>query len=174
MTKQDIQQLPEYFDRYIHAAPDMPLTQALETTGNPALMIPLAQLAALGTKTYAPGKWTIPDIVQHLIDTERVLSYRALRLARNDRTPLPGFEQDLFAEYAQATDRSLNDLLQEWRLVRESSKALFWSFSPDMYQRKGICSGMEIAVLSLGYVIAGHPVYHWKIVQERYLPLLQQ
>lgn len=172
MTKSDITVLPQFFDRYIHLAPDIDLVDALTQTASFGQLLPLETANTLGDRIYAPGKWTIRDIVQHLIDTERIMAYRAMRLARTDQTPLPRFDEELFGQTARANHRSLPDLYDEYELIRQSTMALFRSFDGEMLVRTGICSNQTISVLSLGYVLVGHPIHHANVIQERYMPML--
>lgn len=118
---------------------------------------------------YAEGKWTIKDILQHLIDSERVFAYRALRFARKDFTPLPGFDENDFADTAEGAKRSIRDLLTELAIVRESSLCLFKTFSDETLLLKGIASNNEMSVRALGFVIIGHQNHHQRIFEERYL-----
>lgn len=118
---------------------------------------------------YAEGKWTIKDILQHLIDTERVFAYRALRFARKDNTPLPGFEENYYAKVAEGCKRSIRDLLTELAIVREATLCLFRTFSDETLVLKGIASGREMSVRALGFIIIGHQNHHQRIFQERYL-----
>jgi len=118
---------------------------------------------------YAKGKWTIKELIQHLIDTERVFCYRALCFARNEKTSLPGFDQDVFVEYAHANERNYQDLLDEMSVVRKSTIQLFKSFSDEDLQRVGVGSDREMSVRAAGFIIAGHQNHHLKIIQERYL-----
>ena len=118
---------------------------------------------------YAQGKWTIKEIIQHIIDTERVFSYRALRISRNDKTPLPGFDENDFVENTNANDRHLQSLLTELSIVRQSTLALFKSFSHEQLKRIGIVSNNEISVRAIGFIIIGHQNHHKKVFQERYL-----
>ena len=118
---------------------------------------------------YAVGKWTIKDILQHLIDSERIFAYRALRFARKDATPLPGFTEDDFANEAGGSQRSIRDLLTELAIVRESTLALFRTFSDEVLKRRGEASGTEMSVRALGFVIIGHQNHHQRIFEERYL-----
>lgn len=119
--------------------------------------------------SYAPGKWTIKDILQHLIDTERVFNYRALRFARRDLTPLPGFEEDDYAVAAFGSKRSIRDLLTELAIVRESTLCLFKTFDQETLLLKGTASGREMSVRALGFIIIGHQNHHQQIFQDRYL-----
>ncbi len=118
---------------------------------------------------YAEGKWTIKDIIQHLIDSERIFSYRALRIARNDQTPLPGFEENDYADVAHANTRNLQSLLTEFATLRQSNIFLFKSFSDEELKRRGVASGNAISARALGFIIIGHQNHHQRIFQERYL-----
>lgn len=118
---------------------------------------------------YAEGKWTIKDILQHLIDAERVFAYRALCFARNDKTELPGFEEDDYVVEANANKRSIQDLLTEILIVRQSSLALFKSFNDEQLLRKGIASNNSMSVRALGFIIIGHQNHHQRVFEERYL-----
>ena len=118
---------------------------------------------------YAEGKWTIKEVLQHLIDAERVFSYRALRFARKDTTPLHGFDENLFAENSKASGRNWSDLMEEFKYVRRSSELFFRSLDEDQLEASGISSGSPIYVRALGYIIIGHPLHHQKILRERYL-----
>ncbi|HEY6083528.1 MAG TPA: DinB family protein, partial [Chitinophagaceae bacterium] len=113
MKRSAIKPMPEFFDQYINLIDDIELKEAFEKSLLDIHNIDRAAMEAIGDKTYAPGKWTIRDIFQHIIDTERVMSYRALRFARNDKTPLPGFDQDLFTAEAKAGKKTVSALLDE-------------------------------------------------------------
>jgi hypothetical protein len=170
MKKSEIPRMPQFFDRYINLNPDdADVLTALTDTATIAQLIDPAQLTALGDYVYAPGKWTVRDIVQHVIDTERIMAYRALRIARHDETALPGFDENLFAANARATRRPLADLLAEYAVVRQGNLALFGSFNEATLLRSGLCSGQAISVLALGFVLAGHVRHHVRIIRERYL-----
>ena len=118
---------------------------------------------------YDEGKWTIKEIIQHLIDSERVFSYRALRISRNDITPLPGFDEISFVENTNANDRSLQSLLTEMAVVRQATLSLFASFSEAQLTRMGTASNHVISVRAIGFIIIGHQEHHQKIFTERYL-----
>lgn len=118
---------------------------------------------------YAEGKWTIKDILQHIIDAERIFAYRALRFARNDKTGLPGFEENSYADEADGNKRSIQVLLTELAVVRQSTLSLFKSFSQEELLRSGIASGNPMSVRALGFVIIGHQNHHQRIFKERYL-----
>lgn len=173
MKRSDIHPLPEYFDRYINLAPDVDIVNALEKTATVFSAEELEKVRALGASVYAPGKWSMKDIIRHLIDTERIMAYRALRFARKDSTLLPGFEENEYAVTAEANSSNLDDLLEEFVQVRKSNIYLFKSFTDEMQQQKGVCFKREISVLGLGFVLAGHPIHHVNVIRERYFPLLQ-
>jgi hypothetical protein len=119
--------------------------------------------------TYAPGKWTIKQIIGHLVDSERILTYRALRIARGDTTPLPGFEQDDFVRTAASNGRSLPVLIDEFRSVRQSTLALFNSLPSEAWMRQGSVSDWNLSVRGIAFTTAGHELHHAKILRERYL-----
>jgi len=118
---------------------------------------------------YAEGKWTIKDIIQHIIDAERIFGYRALRISRNDQTLLPGFEENDYVENTDANGRSIQELLTEFSAVRHSNLFLFKSFSEEQLTRMGIASSHPISVRALGFLIIGHSKHHQRVFQERYL-----
>lgn len=118
---------------------------------------------------YAEGKWNIKEIIQHVIDTERIFAYRALRISRNDQTPLPGFDENYYVNNTEASARSIQDLLAEFSAVRHSNLFLFKSFSEDQLKRMGIASNVGVSVRAIGFIMIGHQKHHLNIFQERYL-----
>lgn len=118
---------------------------------------------------YAEGKWTVKEVLQHIIDTERVFSYRALCFARNDKTELPGFDHDVFVDHSHANSRNFDDLLSEMNILRQSSIQLFKSFTADDLVRIGMGSGNNMSVRALGYLFSGHQLHHLNVLKERYL-----
>ena len=118
---------------------------------------------------YAEGKWTIKDIIQHLIDSERVFAYRALRFSRNDKTPLPGFEENDYVNNTEANKRSIQDLLTELSAVRHSTLLFYKSLSEEQLARIGTASTHQLSVRALGFVIIGHQKHHQTVFEERYL-----
>lgn len=118
---------------------------------------------------YAEGKWAIKDIIQHVIDCERVFSYRALRFSRNDSTELPGFDENSYANTANAENRTIKDLLTELSALRHANIFLFKSFNAEDFMKKGLASGYTVSVRAFGFLIIGHQNHHIKIFKERYL-----
>lgn len=175
MTLKDINQLHQIHPlhaRYLKFDSDKPLIEALANQAVPFSIDDYAGLEQLGDRVYKKGKWTVRDILQHLIDTERILSYRALTIARNEQAALPGFDETAYAAHTLAGQRSINGLLQELALVRRSTILLFKNFDEAMMNRIGLCNNIPVSVLVLGYVIAGHYCHHLAVLRERYLPLL--
>jgi DinB superfamily len=169
MKKTDLLFVPEFFDRYTDLAPEGNLNDLLAASLRDLQTMDLTPYEALGDYVYAPGKWTLRDVFQHLIDTERIMAYRAMRIARNDKTALPGFEENDFAENTTASARTLADLRDEWVAVRQSNVALFNSFSEEMFHRIGTASNKPITPLALGFVLLGHPIHHFNVIHDRYM-----
>ena len=118
---------------------------------------------------YAEGKWTIKDVLLHVIDTERIFAYRALRIARQDKTPMVGFEQDDYVAKGYANRRTLDSLIEEYKTVRQATISLFSSLNSDALMQIGEASGSPFSVRALGYIIVGHENHHNQVIQERYL-----
>jgi len=118
---------------------------------------------------YAPGKWTIKDIIQHIMDCERIFAYRALRFSRNDQTSLPSFEEDDYANSTNSNNRSIQELLTELSALRHSNLLFYKSLSEEQLKRIGTASNNQISVRALGFVIIGHQKHHQKVFEERYL-----
>jgi DinB superfamily len=174
MKKSDIKKMPEYFDRYIHKTDDVTYIEALEISLTELESFPLAKWETLGDRTYAEGKWTAKDILQHLIDTERVFSYRMTAFAREDGQNMLSYDEDLYARKANAGRRSIKDILHELILVRKSFISQYQSYSPEMLLKVGKAyNGAEYSVLSMAFMIAGHQRWHFGIMEERYFPVLQ-
>lgn len=158
-----------FYKPYVDALGEVNLFDILEDS----LELTLKLLADLPeeklTYRYARKKWTIKELLQHIIDAERVLSYRALRFSRNDATDLQGFDEDWYVANSNGNERDFSDILEEFMLVRKSSIALFKSFEDKMTPMIGTANGSEMSVRALGFVIAGHHMHHLKIIQEKYL-----
>jgi uncharacterized damage-inducible protein DinB len=118
---------------------------------------------------YSSGKWTIKEVLQHVIDAERVFSYRLLRIARNDKTPLPGFDENAFAGNASVADRTLQSLKEEFNAVRTSTEYLLKSLGETQLQYKGTSSGYPTTAGAFSYIVYGHLLHHKQILEERYL-----
>lgn len=173
MKKSDIKKMPEYFDRYINLTDDVTYMEALEISLKELENAPIEKWNALGEKVYALGKWTVKDILQHYIDTERVFTYRITAFARKDPQNMLGFDEDLYAKNAFANRRTIENLLEELILVRKNYIAMYKSFNPEMLQLSGKgYNDAEYSVLAMGFMIPGHQRWHFKVLEEKYYPLL--
>lgn len=141
------------------------LEDNLRATSDFILSLPEEKL----TYRYAEGKWTIKEILVHIIDDERIYAYRALRFARNDKTELPGFEQDDYAVHSGANERDIKDILKEFASVRHATISLFDGFNREALLRVGVADGKVMSVRAAAYHIAGHEMRHINIINERYL-----
>ncbi|MDO3693347.1 DinB family protein [Wenyingzhuangia sp. chi5] len=168
MKKTNIKEMPFFYDRYIDlVSENETVLEALSSSQN--ILEELKEsLIQQQDYQYQEGKWTPKDILQHLIDTERIMSYRALTLARGEQQELIGFEEQKYAQHTNAGSRSVEDLLQEFSLVRKSTLALFKSFSDEMLLREGICSGIHVSPLIFGCICVGHVQHHVNVLHERY------
>ena len=160
-----------YFERYMQLTvlKDKTIIQNLESAQDEFECVLRNLPDNKHSYSYATGKWTLKELIQHIIDTERVFCYRALSFARNDQTPLPGFDQDVFVDNAAANNRDYYDLLDEMKVLRKSSIQLFKSFSKEDLLRIGVASDNNMSVRALGYLFSGHQIHHINIVKERYL-----
>ncbi|MEM1041850.1 MAG: DinB family protein [Bacteroidota bacterium] len=159
-----------YYGPYLEAVPNGDLLRMLETQGAEFLDLLRAFGEARGGYRYAPGKWSVKEVVGHVADTERVFAYRALRIARADPTPLPGFEQNGYVEAAGFDRRSLADLAEEFADVRKATLKLFAGLDAPALRRAGTASGYPVTVRALAWMTAGHEQHHARILRERYLP----
>jgi hypothetical protein len=159
-----------YYGKYIARVPDGDLVSLLRDQ----LMDTVALLRGVSPDradfAYGPGKWSIKEVVGHMIDVERVMSYRALRFARNDATELPGFDENSWAVAAGSASRTLGDLLEEFQVVRSATIHLAKHLSADALARRGSANGQQVSVRALFYIIAGHERHHAELLRERYLP----
>jgi uncharacterized damage-inducible protein DinB len=164
----DLSRVPAYYHKYINLVTQDELSGAFKNLQN---LIDLLQ-SIPGEKwdySYAEGKWSIKELVQHLIDAERIFCYRALCFARNDNTALPGFDENAYASNSKANQRSKESLVAEMRAVQQSTIAMFYSFDEEQLQASGIANNNSIYVLGIGFIIVGHALHHRKILEERYL-----
>lgn len=173
MKKDQIKPMPEYFDRYINKMEDVTILEALHISLKELENLPVETYEKLGDQVYAPGKWTVKDILQHLIDAERVFSYRATAFSRNEPGRVLSFDEELYVQQADANRRSLKELIDELKILRSSFIELYKSFTPEMLLRKGKGFKGEYSVLSIGFIVPGHQRWHLQILEERYFPLLK-
>lgn len=119
---------------------------------------------------YAEGKWSVREVVGHMVDAERIFAYRVLRIARGDQTPLPGFEENAYVAAANFESRTLTSVVSEWRSVREATLRLIESLAPETWERQGTASGFPVTVRAVAWIIPGHAAHHLAILSERYAP----
>lgn len=174
MKKSDIKVSPAYFQKYIDLAPDEELLRALPEGGIKLFTDNMSKLTDLGTSSYEKGKWSVHEMIEHLMDTERIFQNRALRFARMDKTDLPGYDENAYADVARSNDIPLSKLLMQYIAVRGSSLAMFSNFNEEELMRTGTANGQEISVLAMGFILIGHPIHHFNVLEERYFPLLNR
>jgi uncharacterized damage-inducible protein DinB len=168
-SKPDLTTLPEFYKKYVQHVQDMDMLEAIKHSGTLTAGLVLAIPENLGDYRYAPEKWSVKELLCHMLDAERIFAYRALRFARHDETPLAGFEENSYAPEANAHGRTLQQIVNEMKNLRASTLDLFGSFTPEMLQRRGTANNTTISVINIGYVIAGHETHHRNVLTERYL-----
>ena len=173
MKKTEINQPPCYFDKYMNCIADIELFEALDQSQAELETLDLARFNRVGDAVYAEGKWTVRDIFQHLIDAEHILSYRALRIGRNDKSLYTGFDQDLLAANVNTTNRSLEVIVEELKLLRQVTKFMFETFTDEAMHRFTVVDGKQMSALAFGFTILGHQKYHLTMIGENYLPLIK-
>jgi len=158
-----------YYQAYISRVPDGSLLTILDDQGRETQRLLAGIADAKALHRYAPGKWSVKEVVGHVTDAERIFAYRALRFARGDRTPLSGFDENVYAPAGKFDARPLADLAAELDAVRRATLALFGGLDAATLERRGPANQHEISVRALAYVIAGHERHHVAILRERYL-----
>jgi uncharacterized damage-inducible protein DinB len=168
-VKPDVSEYGSYFGRYITLVADADIVAVLEdqlkTTR--ALLDSISEEKA--NHRYEAGKWSIKELVGHIADAERIFAYRALRFARNDKTELPGFDQDTFAASANFANLSLSAIIQEYEAVRRATILLLKNLGNDAWSRRGKANNTELTVRAIAFTIAGHELHHLGILKSRYL-----
>jgi len=165
----NLETVPPFYKNYVKQIEETDLLQALRISGHRCLELIHSIPEEKADYRYAEGKWTVRELLCHMIDAERIFAYRALRFARNDKTPLAGFEENDYATQANANGRSLQKIVAEMAHLRSSTIDLFESFTPEMLIRKGTANKNEMTVSVLGFIIAGHETHHCNVLKERYL-----
>jgi len=161
--------IPPFYKGYVKLVEQPDVLQALRISGYRTLELIHSIPEEKADYRYAPGKWSIRQVLCHMQDAERIFSYRALRFARNDQTPLAGFDENTYADHLNAESRSLSQLADEMQHLRTATVDLFNGFTADMLTRKGTANNNELTVGAIGIIIAGHETHHAKVLRERYL-----
>lgn len=158
-----------YYETYIQKVPEGDFMETFRTESTTTITLLESLSEAQWNHAYAPGKWTIKEAVMHMMDTERIFAYRALRIARGDKTPLAGFEQDDYVPNSKANSRSGKNILEEFKALRRSTEFFIQSLTEEMQIRQGTASGANVSVRGICYKIIGHELHHREIIEERYL-----
>ena len=169
MTRPQLEIVPPFYKGYVDNVKDMDVLEALERSSATTLKVVRAIPEDKGEYRYAEGKWSIKELLAHLIDVERIMAYRSLRFARNDKTELHGFEENDYAPEANAHGRTIKQLADELDRIRITTIDLYKSYTPEMLVREGTANKNKLSVLNLGYIIGGHELHHLKVLNERYL-----
>ncbi|MEZ4946729.1 MAG: DinB family protein [Cyclobacteriaceae bacterium] len=164
----NLESIPHFYKGYVKLIEETDPIQALRISGHRAQELMHSIPMAKQDFKYADDKWTIRELLCHMIDSERIFVYRALRFARNDRTALSGFDEKLYTPESNAHGRELKSIITEMAHLRTSTIDLFASFTPEMLSRKGIANENEFSVASQGFIIAGHETHHLNVLKERY------
>ncbi len=169
MHKPRSNEYPSYYNRYINLIDSDDILTVLESQKQEMsdLLNSFGEEAA--AFRFAPDKWSVKEVIGHIIDVERIFVYRALRFARNDKTPLPEFDQEDYIKYANFDTRTLIDIADEFRTVRDSTLSMFLSFKDEIFSREGTASGFKFTVRAIPFIIAGHEVHHRHVIQEKYM-----
>lgn len=158
-----------YYIHYVQLAQNYSLLEGLEVSAKKFVEFFESIPGEKHEFRYAEGKWTAKEMIQHLLDTERIFAYRALRFSREDKTNLSGFEHNDYIEPSKANRRSVSDLLEEYRLLRATTISLFKSFDNEMLLQKGYANDNPLSVRAIGFIIIGHETHHCNVFRERYL-----
>lgn len=168
MRKSQIHPMPDYFGRYINLVEDIELMEAFKRSMDTLYSLDLALFAKIGNRTYEPGKWTVNEIIQHISDSERILSYRTLLFAREDRTIPARFDEDLLAKNSKANKKNISAIVDELKSIRQSTIALYNTFDTADLQKTGISWKDEMSVLAMGFAMIGHQVHHLNFIETHY------
>lgn len=165
----DATEYDSYYQKYISLVPREDVVATLSRQLEETLSTLRGLTETQADSRYAPDKWSIKELVGHLIDSERIFAYRALRFARNDQTPLPGYEQDDYVRAGNFGSRSMRDLADEFEQLRRANLSLFRSLDDEAWLRRGTANDAEASVRALAYIMAGHETHHMQILRTRYL-----
>lgn len=159
----------QYYASYIAQVPDGDIVEALIGGAEIAAAL-LGDLPdGVANRAYAPGKWTVKEVLLHATDAERIFTYRALRIARGDTTPLPGFDENAYTPMSGAASRTMESILDEFESVREASVTLFTGLPAEAWTRRGTASDSPVTTRAIAWITAGHLLHHLGVIQDRYL-----
>lgn len=169
MSRPEETDFPEYFARYIAKVSGSNIMEAMRNHAADLNDFYSGLPEEKAGYRYAPGKWTVKEVLQHVIDTERIFSYRVLRIARKDRTPLPSFDENSYAEYSRANEKSLASIKEEFLAVRKSTDLLLSGLNDEQLAEQGISSNMPVTANAICFIIYGHLIHHKQVLAEKYL-----
>ena len=169
LSRPKVEEYQEYYHRYVSKVPEGDIVTIIERQIDDTVRFLESIDEGKATHRYQPDKWSVKEVVGHLIDTERVFQYRCLAFARRDPARLPGMEQDDYAAAASYHDRPFGDIIAEYRATREAGLALFRSLNAEEAMRTGIANEVEFTARAVPYIIAGHTIHHIGVIRERYL-----
>ncbi|SHI77547.1 DinB family protein [Aquimarina spongiae] len=171
MKNQEVKKNPEFLEYVFKLNGDIQLTEAFKSSLKEIDEIDIEQFNRIGLKTYEKGKWTIHKILQHLIDWERIWCFRAIIFARAEGTIPDAHDQEIMAKNSNADERSIEQLINELRTVRQSTILLFASFNEKMLQTNCVFFEYEMPLYTIGLTITAHQIHHFNVIKERYIPL---
>ncbi len=169
MPRPNEKDFPAYFSRYISKANGDNIAEAMANHSAELLSFYIGLPEEKAGYAYAPGKWTIKDVLQHVIDAERIFSYRVLRFARKDKTPLASFDENTYAENSLANNRSLGSLKEEFAALRKSTDLLYASLNEEQLAEQGTSSNLPVTANAIAFISYGHLLHHKQVLEERYL-----
>lgn len=158
-----------YYETYVGLVPDGDISTILTQSLQNTIDVFTAATEDQANYRYAPGKWSMKEVLGHITDNERIMSYRLLRIARGDRTPLAGYDQDVLMSGASFDTCSLPDLLEDYTVVRQATLTLLRGLSEEAWSRSGVVNGSESSAAAWAYIIAGHELHHMNVIHEKYL-----
>lgn len=169
MGRPDLSRVPQWYHGYINKVKEEDLSAAFNSQTSAFIKFLEELPEEKRDYRYADGKWTVKEVLQHIIDAERIFAYRALRFARKDTTPLPGFDENEYAKNVIVSKRNWDDMVKEFSALRKATELMFASFSNEELELSGIASEKPVYVLGIGFIVIGHVAHHRDIIKERYL-----
>ena len=169
ISKPETNEYPPYYKEYVNHVPDGELLQILDDQQKETKKLLMDLSEEMAEYQYAPGKWTIKEVIGHITDTERIMCYRLLSIARGEKGMLPGYTDDDYVKRGQFNRFSLSDLLHHQALVRQHTILLLSSLDEEAMRQRGNANGSEVTALAIAYIIAGHEMHHRRLIKDRYL-----
>ena len=169
ISRPRVDEFDSYYERYVSLVADGDIIAQLQNQISATLDLLNKISPEKADFSYASGKWTVKELVGHIVDSERIFAYRALRIARGDKTPIEGYEQDDYVKNAKFGKYALADLAEEFALVRRANILMFRNLPETAWYKRGVANNKEISVRALAYISAGHEIYHINVLKERYL-----